>query len=93
MIQVDTPLEHLPFLVRAGSIIPMEEEGVLTLHIFPGEDGEAEGQLYSDEGDGYGSWRLDRFRYSRGEIERREQGDLPYPYQKEEVIIHSAVKG
>jgi alpha-glucosidase len=92
-ITIDTPLENLPFLVRAGSILPMEEEGVLTLHIFPGDGGEAEGQLYSDEGDGYGSWRLDHFRYNRGEMERSEQGDFPYPYQKEEVILHSSGKG
>ncbi len=61
-IQVDAPLERLPLLVRAGSILPTTEDGALVLHAYrplPGEAGS--GTLYSDAGDGFGAWRAERF--------------------------------
>jgi alpha-D-xyloside xylohydrolase len=59
-IQADTPIDHLPLYVRAGSIVPMGPvrqhvndlpEAPIEIHIYPGQDGCFE--LYEDEGDQY----------------------------------------
>lgn len=55
------PLDRIPLLVRAGTVLPLLEEGGLALHLYPGAEG-AEGRLYWDEGEGEGPYRLDRFR-------------------------------
>lgn len=47
--------------MRAGTVLPLLEEGGLALHLYPGAEG-AEGRLYWDEGEGEGPYRLDRFR-------------------------------
>ena len=56
----DAPLERIPVLVRAGSIVPMgpvrqhtgeAADAPLELHVYPGRD--ASFTLYEDEGDGY----------------------------------------
>ena len=71
-IRLGTSLDRIPVLVRAGSILPMEEEGKLILHVFPADKSaseEAENssklELFSDAGDGpasgMGQWRVDRF--------------------------------
>ncbi len=62
---MQAPLEIIPLLVKAGSILPMEENNQLTLHLYPPVQGNSEQYLYSDAGDGYGEWRLDTFRMIR----------------------------
>jgi alpha-glucosidase len=69
--------DDVPLLARAGSIVPMgpalrwsDERPLnpLTLHLVPGEDGAASGELYEDDGDsrGYlrGAWSRTRFEAS-----------------------------
>ncbi|MBW4693694.1 MAG: glycoside hydrolase family 31 protein [Lyngbya sp. HA4199-MV5] len=71
---LDAPLEQIPVLVKAGTILPMSEGGSfnlvpkqnltgkhLTLHLYPLTDGASEWTLYTDVGDGYEASRLDRF--------------------------------
>jgi alpha-glucosidase len=60
-IKCATPLTHIPVLVRAGSLLPLADEDRLVLNIFVPPSGSGSGQLYSDAGDGYGTWRLDHF--------------------------------
>jgi alpha-glucosidase len=90
---LDAPLEKIPLLVRAGSILPMEEGKQLTLHLYPPVQGTSTGCLYSDAGDGYGEWRCDRFRLIRDEngleLTWEEQGDYPLPYTSVCVHLHS----
>jgi len=59
-VRADAPLDHIPLYVRAGSIVPLgpniqyatEETGAPTeLRIYPG--GDADFELYDDEGDTY----------------------------------------
>jgi alpha-D-xyloside xylohydrolase len=59
-IQAEAPLDRIPLLVRAGSILPMGPEieyadqnpdGSIELRIYPGADGNFD--LYEDEGDNY----------------------------------------
>lgn len=59
-VTLEAPLEQIPLLVKAGSILPMEEGEQLILHLYPPLQGSSDGCLYSDAGDGYGDWRLDR---------------------------------
>jgi alpha-glucosidase len=91
-ITLDAPLERIPVLVRAGSLIPMEEGEQLILHVYPPVQGSSEGCLYSDAGDGYGEWRCDRFRMGKGEngieLTWEQQGDYPFPYTSVRVHLH-----
>ena len=64
-VTVEAPLERIPLLVRAGSILVMEEGKQLILHIYPPVEGSSEAILYSDANDGYGESRLDKFRMVR----------------------------
>jgi alpha-glucosidase len=75
-VEVDAPIEHTPVFVRAGAIIPMDEDGDLTLHVYGAP---ARGVLYQDAGDGYGPTRVDRFTVSdeSGRLETSGEGDFP----------------
>jgi len=57
---IDAPLGHIPVFVRGGSVLPLQEPGYTTaesrknpwgLIIALNADGEAEGQLYIDDGE------------------------------------------
>jgi alpha-glucosidase len=73
-ITLEAPLEQIPVLIKAGTILPMEEspsynllpqespsEKVLILHLYAPIEEMAESTLYSDVGDGYSTSRLDTF--------------------------------
>ncbi|MCU0548215.1 MAG: glycoside hydrolase family 31 protein [Leptolyngbya sp. Prado105] len=64
-IEVEASLEELPVFVKAGTVLPMEKEGQLILHLYPLATGESESYMYSDAGDGYEAGRVDRFHLSR----------------------------
>lgn len=94
-IQAAVKLDDIPVYVRAGAILPMAgEEKALELHIYlPESDGPAAGGLvYSDAGDGYGPWRLDRFHLERqGQTLRlrwESQGDYAFPYVRVALVCH-----
>jgi len=76
---------RIPVFVRSGAILPFESEKDLELNVYPLFNGEYTAQLYSDPGDGLGSYRLDTFRMrSDGDtvhIFWEETGDYPFPYQ------------
>lgn len=91
-INIEAPLEQIPLLVKAGSILPMEEGQQLILHLYPPMQGTSEGCLYSDAGDGYGEWRLDKFYLVRDsnslELTWEEQGEYGFPYQSVQLHLH-----
>jgi alpha-glucosidase len=95
-VDVVAGLERIPVLVRAGSILPLEEDGQIVLHIYPVNASEsplvARGTLYSDEGDGYGSHRVDHFRLDRTpegfELVRLFDGEYPFPQNKMKIYLH-----
>jgi len=37
-VEIETPLERIGLFVRAGTVLPMEANGKLTLHIYPNKD-------------------------------------------------------
>ena len=76
-VEVAAPIDHTPVFVRAGAVIPMDEDGDLTLHVYGTP---ARGVLYQDAGDGYGPWRVDHFTVSgddRAHLETTSEGDFP----------------
>ena len=61
--------EHIPVLARGGSIIPLSvskdlpdsEKWSIQLHIFADQSNKAHGELFSDDGEGYGRWTKEEF--------------------------------
>ncbi|MFB2935330.1 TIM-barrel domain-containing protein [Aerosakkonemataceae cyanobacterium BLCC-F154] len=92
--QLEAPLEKIPVLVREGSILPMEENDLLILHLYLPKSGESEGFIYSDAGDGYGDFRIDRFHLIRHEqhlqLTWKQEGNYPFPYANVQLTIHGA---
>ncbi len=60
-VPIDVSMEQIPVFIRAGAILPMQEGDDLTLHLYLPDQGNHASSLYSDNGDGYGPWRVDRF--------------------------------
>lgn len=94
-IELAAPLEQLPLLIRAGSLLPLAEENGLTLHLYPQqlkpqETSEFNCQVYSDMGEGYGDSRLDHFYLVQQQnvlqITWQQQGAYPFPYSK--ICLH-----
>jgi alpha-glucosidase len=95
MADVHCGLATIPLLVRAGSVLPLAEGQRLALHIYSPHrepvDGSA-GCLYSDAGDGYGAWRVERFAiqgdYHHFNLFWQSEGDFPFPYTELELLWH-----
>jgi alpha-glucosidase len=86
------PLSIIPLFIKAGTLLPMEEDRGLCFHVYPGEDIVSNGHLYSDAGDGYGSWRVDRFIISNElnsmDIAWSFEGDFPFSYTQIKYQVH-----
>ncbi len=97
-LRVAAQLDQLPRFVRAGGILPLHEGENLCLHAYLHPDtADFSCQVYSDDGDGNGPSRLDRFEGKRTEngweIHHVTEGDAPFPYQDLEWVLHgSSVK-
>ncbi|MEB3178279.1 MAG: glycoside hydrolase family 31 protein [Nostocaceae cyanobacterium] len=91
-VNLEAPQHQIPLLVKAGSILPMEEEQKLVLHLYPPVNGTCEGQVYSDAGDGFGESRLDCFLLTRDgeslELTCQQQGEYTFPYQSLQIHLH-----
>jgi alpha-glucosidase len=92
-VNIKAPLEQIPLLVKAGSILPMKEGQQLVLHLYPPIEGCSEIHIYSDAGDGYGEWRLEQYwlvRDEKGlELIWETQGEYAFPYQSVQLHLHS----
>lgn len=95
-IEIDGSLERIPLLVKTGSLLPMEQDGVLTLHLFappaPGSP-PVVSTLYADAGDGYGPWRVDRFTVQMDgggiNIHHEKEGGFVPNYSAVQFILHN----
>jgi alpha-glucosidase len=93
-VELEAPLEQIPLLVKAGSILPMEDSEQLILHLYPPvkEVGESPYTLYTDAGDGYGESRLDQFYLNQHEksleLVWEQQGNYSFPYQSIQLHVH-----
>lgn len=90
-VELEAPLDRLPRLARAGSLLPEEDGDLLTLHLFRPSIGESGGgHLYTDPGDGYGAYRIDRF-----EVRPDPEGyaftwtaEGQYPWSYRQTVLH-----
>lgn len=91
-IIIPVELETIPIFVRAGSLLPTLEGKHLNLHLYPPAGDIFESWLYSDAGDGYGPWRIDRFHISKSktrlDIHCEHEGQYPFPYKKINIHLH-----
>jgi alpha-glucosidase len=85
-------IERIPVLVRGGSLLPLAEHPGLTLHLYPPEAGESRAQLYSDAGEGYADWRVDRFRLASTrvclDVFHQVEGDYAFPFERIDIQLH-----
>jgi alpha-glucosidase len=101
-VRLEAPLDRLPLLVRAGTVLPAEDPAQSTsarrmdrlyLHLYPpAQAGETALRLYSDSGDGAGPYRLDDFilRQGAGGLELEwapVSGDSCFPWPYGEVVL------
>ncbi len=91
-INLEAPLEQIPLLVKAGTILPMEEAEQLILHLYPPMEGTSIGYLYSDAGDGYEEWRVEQFRMVQSpddlELTWETLGDYAFSYKSVRLHFH-----
>jgi len=91
-VEVSTPLNQIPFFVQAGSVIPMEEDETLTLHLYPALiSRENNSHLFTDSGEGFGSSRTDQFSFHRRKnrlfLQWVSEGNYPL-VEKVRVVLH-----
>lgn len=91
-VEIDAPLERIPLLVKAGSILPMEAEQQWLLHLYPPVEASCETQIYSDAGDGYGDSRLDQLQLRRDDqgfdLIWNSEGEFGFAYTEIQVHLH-----
>ncbi|MDR7484403.1 MAG: glycoside hydrolase family 31 protein [Armatimonadota bacterium] len=97
-VALDAPLDRIPVLARAGSVLPMAgpPEGsageTLALQVYRPDGSPGGGILYSDAGDGYGPGRLDHFTLhpdgGRLRIVWTTEGTYPFPYGEVDVHVY-----
>ena len=93
-------MDRIPVFVRAGSVLPTDEQGQDVLHIYPpdvGFVGEREpGRWYRDAGDGYGPSRQDLFEVRAGDeawtVRRRRDPD-PEAFAVDDAHLAVVVHG
>jgi alpha-glucosidase len=101
---LEAPLERIPLLVKAGSILPMASSETfnllsrqrlteqLVLHLYPDAQGNAALTLYTDAGDGDGPFRLDQFQLCAigggYDLTWIATGEFGFPYQTIQVQFH-----
>lgn len=89
---VDAPLSQIPFFIKAGTVLPLEEDNGLSLHVYlPQEDGEYVSHRYVDAGDGYGDHRVELYHLKRSgsQILIRTQSEGGYPPEEEvQFVLH-----
>jgi alpha-glucosidase len=97
-IEIECGLEHIPVFIRQGSLLPLDEENRLVIHVYAPEPGQSAAyRLYSDAGDGSPvpgeqEFRLDDFQVFRSaealEIAWRNEGSYPFPYSQVDLELH-----
>jgi alpha-glucosidase len=98
-VELDAPLEQVPALARAGSILPMADGDRLTLHLYrPLDNQVGGGRLYSDAGDGYDVARLDRFHLEPAgnggyTLFWTSEGEYAWPYRSISFSLHGFTTG
>jgi len=92
-VTLETDLESIPVFVRGGSILPMMEDGLLTIHVYPDREDSARGNVYLDAGDGYGDSLELAFRMLREQdgivLSVSSKGSFTPAFSSVQVTLHS----
>jgi alpha-glucosidase len=93
IVERESPLDHLPLMVRDGSVVPMQQGESLDLHVYLSPDAEEiKGRLYLDDGDGYGPNRWVTISGEREEngwsLVLKHTGEYPLPEGGLNMQIH-----
>ncbi len=93
-VQISVELASIPIFVRHGTVLPLEENEILKLHIYPPivDKATMTTSLYSDAGDNYGPSRVDQFQLNRQNdmltLTWAESGKFQWGYKNIQVVIH-----
>jgi alpha-glucosidase len=92
-----------PLLARAGAVVPVgpvvqwndqRPLDPLELHVFPGDDGTADGELYEDDGVTHdherGRWLRTRVHWDGAEMRATTTGSYRPAPRRTDVIVHAA---
>jgi alpha-glucosidase len=90
--EMSVNLETIPIFIKAGTLLPMEENNEIIFHVYPAIEGISRNRIYSDSGDGYGTWRVDTFQIINSHnsvyITWDKEGEYTFPYPRVEVQVH-----
>ena len=85
--------DTIPLFIRGGTILPVEKDGEIFLHIYPYPGNLSSNHIYFDAGDGYDSWRVDNlysnFLSKSINIIWETEGTYPFPYSIVNIVFHS----
>ena len=92
---VDVPLDMTPLFVRGGTVLPMSPVRAnssvplkhMELDLYP-DEGEAEGTLYEDAGDGDGDSVLKHFALKDGELVQAREGAYQPEYETYRISVY-----
>jgi alpha-glucosidase len=93
-IQVDLPvaMDKIPIFVKGGTLLPTEEDGTISYHIYQANGKTIDSHIYFDDGDGYGPWRVDTYQITSNQnsmdIIWVEEGEFQFPYPTVFVQFH-----
>ena len=92
-VELALSLETIPFFIKGGTILPLVEDDGISLHVYPNGNHLSSSHIYSDEGDGYGDWRVDYFHIhnlpNSLSITWETEGSYTFPYPRVRVVLHS----
>jgi alpha-glucosidase len=90
--ELPVTLATIPLFIQGGTLLPMEEDGKICFHVYPDIGTTNSNQIYFDDGDGYGSWRVDNFqsntKQNSMDISWVHEGEFPFPYPYVTIRIH-----
>jgi len=91
-VDCEAPLDTIPVFVRGGSVLPLEDDGCLQLHVYAPHGGKRRSQVYLDAGDGYGEGRVESYEVlARGDgarITRDCRGAFRPDFARIELHLH-----
>jgi alpha-glucosidase len=91
--EIQVSPETIPIFVKGGTILPLEADEGICLHVYPYSGHSSSSHIYLDDGDGYGSWRIDYFRLNHDaksiNITWETEGTYLFPYTNVKFILHS----
>ncbi|MFZ2098607.1 MAG: glycoside hydrolase family 31 protein [Anaerolineales bacterium] len=90
--EMSVNLKTIPIFIKAGTLLPMEENNEIIFHVYPAIEGISRNRIYFDSGDGYGTWRVDTFQIINSHnsvyITWDKEGEYTFPYSRVEVQVH-----